>query len=314
MTGYIGTYATPDSPGLYRFTLDPTTHGLTPPQLWLDAPDCKALAIQDGLVAAPVRRGERAGVLVADAGGHILSELLPEQVPACHVAWHGGRVFTANYHEGTVLVYRWDGALTLERRLDIAPKAGCHQVLFYGSTLLVPCLELDQLRRFDLDRDCAPLPPIPFPPGTGPRHGVFRDDVLYVVSERSNELFTLQAGSWAVRDVQTIVPGPAATAAVRLSPNGRFLYVSTRGADLITVFRVDGGTPERVQQASCGGVHPRDILPTPDSAALLVVNRSSNELISFSLSPETGRIESLIARGPLHEGVALALDPGPMKG
>lgn len=308
MVGHIGTYASPESLGVYRFDLDPATGALGTAKLWLEAPDAKYVAVQDGLVAAPVRRGDRAGLLVAGPEGGVLGEVLAETVPSCFVVWRGERLFTANYHEGAVLIYRWDGGLRLEKRLDIAPRAGCHQVLFHGSTLLVPCLELDQVRLFDMDRGYAPLGTIPFPAGTGPRHGVFRGDTLFLVSERSNQLFTIGAPGWDLRDVQTIVPGPAATAAVRLSPDGRSLYVSTREADRITVFRVDGPRPELVQQTGCGGVHPRDILPTPDGAFLLVLNRSSNQLISFSLDRETGKLGQICARAAVHEGVALALE------
>ncbi len=309
MFGYLGTYTAPGSLGVYRFQFDPATGALGALELLCLAPDAKYAALAENALFAPVRRGGRAGLLAVDrTTGAVLDELLLEEVPACYVAVHGGRVYTANYHEGSVLSYDWDGRrLTPVRRLTIAPKAGCHQVLFHGSTLLVPCLELDEMRLFDLDRDWVPVGAIPFPPGSGPRHGVFRGDRLFLVGERSCQLFTLRAGTWAIEQAVPI-PSAGAAAAVRLSSDGRFLYTSTRGADLLSVFRVDRARPELIQQVPCGGKHPRDFTLSPDGRHLLVVNRTSGGLVSFGLDPETGLIGAICGRVDCAEGVSVCLE------
>lgn len=61
LTGYLGTYDSPRSRGVFRFSFDGETGALTAPELLLEAPDAKYLALRDGLLAAPVRRGSRAG-------------------------------------------------------------------------------------------------------------------------------------------------------------------------------------------------------------------------------------------------------------
>lgn len=308
MYGYLGTYATPERSGVYRFRFDPDTGALGPPELLCPAPDAKYAALAGDVLFTPVRRGERAGLLAADRWtGAVLDESLSEEVPACYVAVRAGVIYTANYHEGTVLSYGWDGqALTLGQWLSIAPGAGCHQVLFHGSTLLVPCLELDEVRLYDLDRGWAPVGYIRFPPGAGPRHGVFRGEHLFLVGERSNQLFVLRAGTWTVEHTASITPS-GATAAVRLAPGGRFLYTSTRGCDLLSVFRVDGERPEPVQQVPCGGEHPRDFTLSPDGRHLLVVNRTSGGLVCFSLDPETGLIGPICGQAAVLEGVSVCL-------
>ena len=78
---------------------------------------------------------------------------------------------------------------------------------------------------------------------------------------------------------------PPASAAIRLSPDQRFLYVSTRFAELITVFKISHGRLEQIQQTGCGGIHPRDMVLTPDGRYLLVANRTQGGLVELSAQP-----------------------------
>ena len=105
-----------------------------------------------------------------------------------------------------------------------------------------------------------------FPPGTGPRHGTIDNDFrLFLVSELSNELFVYDWQNGPLPTLRAQLPvlpagftsaKPPASAAIRLSPDERFLYVSTRFADVITVFELENSTngtlPRAVQQlGSC---------------------------------------------------------------
>ena len=181
--------------------------------------------------------------------------------------------------------------------------------------MLVPCLLLDSVKIYDCDKDYSLVGELTFPRGTGPRHGIFDPfhHRLFLVSELSNQVFLYQAGETDPREVYSILPQgavyhePPASAAVRLSPDGRFLYVSTRFADLITVYSIDGSGLHQIQQAGCGGVHPRDIILTPDGRYLLSVNRTRGGLVCFGLDPESGRILGLCSRVPAPEAVSVVL-------
>ncbi|MBQ7681244.1 MAG: beta-propeller fold lactonase family protein, partial [Oscillibacter sp.] len=118
-----------------------------------------------------------------------------------------------------------------------------------------------------------------------PRHGVFSADGtrLYLVSELSNELFVISTGDWAILSSISILPGGLThqkdTAAIRMSSDGRFLYVSTRTMDLLSVVELDGDTPRLVETIPCGGQHPRDFILVGDW--FLVANRFTNSVVSF---------------------------------
>lgn len=314
ITGYAGTYASQESLGIYRFALDEETGTLDPPALICEAPDAKYLSLRDGLLAAPVAREQGAGVLLLSPGQGAGREALHESAASCYVDQDENRVYTANFHEGMVLVYE-KPALSLIGRMEVAPKAGCHQVLFHKDFLLVPCLELDCVRLFHRET-FVPAGEIPFPHGSGPRHGVFNraHTRLFMAGQRSFSVYCLRVEKTGFRmeNAFSALPGPGGagdeTAAIRLSADERFLYVSTRGADIITVFRVTDGGLEPLQYAPSGGKHPRDFLLSGNGRFLLAANRFAGGIVSFARDRATGKLGSILGRASLPQAVSLALD------
>lgn len=356
LDGYIGTYYSEKSPGIFQFRFNTITGALTVPALLYEAKNAKCSALWGSLLAAPLEKDGRAGICIWDTSSSspVQSEIFTESKTACFIVQDSTYIFTANYHEGTVLIY-WKApeSLVLHKKIEIAPMAGCHQILFHDHYLLVPCLELDEIRIFDREFDYQPAGKIKFPKGSGPRHGIFNRSHthLYVVTERSNELFTFDLGCDLCGDSgnglngdlcsnsdnglngdladdfcvnsgsdldfelvsQISVLNPEAgnenaSAAIRLSPDEHFLYVSVRGADFITVISLTGTSPLAVQYASCQGSHPRDFVLSPNGRFLLIVNRTSNELVCMCRNSITGFLEEVCSRVPVPEGVGIILD------
>lgn len=323
ITGYIGTYASPESLGVYRFTVNMEDGSLTEPELFAEAPDAKYVSVKDGWLAAPVMRGGAAGVCLAEAGegrGRIVSEICGEQKTPCFVVQDEDFVYTANYHEGNVMVYgKTGGELKLVKRIEIAPKAGCHQVLLHGRYIMVPSLALDSIRIFDRQRDFAPAGSLDFPKGSGPRHGIFTGDHrrLFVVSELSNEVYSFAVKGeldFELEQTVSILPEGGSyetepsSAAIRLSPDESRLYVSTRGAELLTVYKIADGKLTQLQQTESKGKHPRDFILTPDGRYLLVVNRYLGGMVSLEINEKDGTIGRICSRVPAPEGVSVVLD------
>lgn len=343
--GYIGTYASPGSQGIYSFILDKTTGRLSTPELFFPAADSKYLSLHEGILASPIKREAGAGICLininAGNSGNLHrdgSEVITESVPSCHVFQDSNYVYTANYHEGTVLIYEKhempNGEIRLRPpaengRIENGRGAGCHQVLLHEHYLLVPCLLQDQVRIFDRAQNLAPVGQLSFPEGTGPRHGIFdrKHKRLFLVSELSNQLFVYEIrrnGDFKLQNHYNILKEPhsgssgqggqkesskqVASAAVRLSPDEQFLYVSTRFADLITVYKVCETTLTMVQQTGSGGEGPRDFTLTKDGCFLIAINRTSGGLVSFRLNKKDGTLEKLCGRALVSEGVSVVLD------
>lgn len=323
-TGYIGTYRSPDAYGIYRFALDAENGRLSSPEPFLPVQDSKYLALrEDGLLTSTVQRGSGAGLFAARLQDlpDAQHEILPEDSTGCHVALSATHAYTANFHSGTVCCYRLaDAAPVPEHVISIAPKAGCHQVLLHDGLLLVPCMELDEIRLFSAE-DYAARGAIAFPSGSGPRHGVFdhAHQNLYVAAQKDNAVYRYSVHGDSFEQTQRVplldAPGSDCdeTAAIRLSPDERFLYVSVRGANLIVVLACAADGLRVIQRISCGGDHPRDIALSPDGRFVLSANRYSGDLTCFPRDPATGRIGAQCSKVSVPEGVSIVFD-AQMKG
>ena len=317
MHGYIGTYTTGRSQGIYRFTFDPDTGALSEPILFAAVRNPKCVARKGSILASAIELEGRAGVALWDARHPCtppFSMCCPEKQTPCHLRFSGSSLLAANYHEGLFTVYRTDSHnLSCATQIACGEKAGCHQSLGRRGFILVPCLEQDQVRIFD--RKFSPRGVILFPAGSGPRHGIFhpKDRTLWMVTERSHELYHFNYADTRYQLLQqvSILPkdhpeyAASTTAAIRLSPDGRFLYTSTRGADIMSVFALDADGAHLIQQVPCGGKHPRDFILSDDGRYVLVLCRDSDDLFSFPRDAETGKLGEIVSHIHVPEGSSI---------
>lgn len=319
MDGYIGTYYSEKSRGIYRFTFDTESGWITEPELFYEARNAKWVSLNGSSMVFPVEKNGRAGTCFLEIGeGKVRhsEEILEERQTPCYILQEREYVYTANYHEGNVMVYELaQGSPKLVKRIENGEKAGCHQIVIHETCLLVPCLEQNRIRFFDMEQDYKPAGEIIFPAGSGPRHGVFNRDhtKFYVVSEWSNELFIFQVNSreFLLKQTVSVLPeagdeeAPAAAAAIHITKDNRFLYVSVRGLNLLTVFELNGAGAAAIQHAPCGGSHPRDFVLSDDERFLLAVNRYEGGIICMERDRESGLLKELRQSVPMPEGVAL---------
>lgn len=326
MMGYIGTYEGVGSVGIYGFELDVRSGEMSGGELVCEAPDAKYLALEDGVLAAPVKRGDQAGILLAAVGRRDgresavweKREVMTERVTSCFVGMDGGRLFSANFHEGTVSVYRLEGLrAVLEKRILIGEGAGCHQVLFSGRRMLVPCMELDEVRVFEREGAFAEAGRIRLPEGSGPRHGVCDREGkrLFIVGQKNNRLYCfhmMEDGefreAWNLGLLDGAEESGNEAAAIRLSADERFLYVSVRGADMVAVVSLEERKGKVVQRTGCGGRHPRDLVLAADGRFLITANRDSGDLVSFPVDQGSGRIGEECGRIQTGRAVCIVLE------
>lgn len=139
-------------------------------------------------------------------------------------------------------------------------------------------------------------------PGSGPRHLVFNKagDVIYVVSELDNTVSVLvfDRGNKVIKRIQKIstlpsdFKGISGCAAIRISSDGKFVYVSNRGHDSIAVF----GVKEDHQLSLVGifetkGKHPRDFNFDLTERFLVVACRDDNVVNIFRRNKVNGTLE-----------------------
>ncbi len=142
--------------------------------------------------------------------------------------------------------------------------------------------------------------------GAGPRHFVFnlKGDIMYLLNELESTVSVLEVkenyGLNRVQKISTLpkdYKGSNDCAAIRLSPDGKFLYSSNRGHDTISIFEISSidGTLTLVDIAVCGGKHPRDFNIDPSGEFLVVACRDDNKVFVWKRDSKTGNLEKMVS-------------------
>jgi 6-phosphogluconolactonase (cycloisomerase 2 family) len=134
--------------------------------------------------------------------------------------------------------------------------------------------------------------PVRLAAGTGPRHLARHPDGrrAYLVGELDGMVttFDIDGTDWRVRHrlEASTRPGEKFPSEIRCRPDGRFLYLATRGVDTVSVFALNGAAPHLVGEVDCGGRWPRDLALAGDH--LYVANQLGDSISTFAIDPATG--------------------------
>lgn len=150
------------------------------------------------------------------------------------------------------------------------------------------------------------LPKAELSVGSGPRHCCVRDGMVYVVSELTSTVDVVELTS--MKSLQRISTLPSKVdlshnkffqdvvkqsecAAIKLSADGQFLYVSNRGHDSLAVFSIArDGQLELKRHAFTGGRTPRDFFVHPNGKTVFPMNQDSGMILTFCVM-EDGKFD-----------------------
>ena len=241
----------------------------------------------------------------------------------CNVDSTGTNLLVANYVGGNVLVFpiKPDGSLepaacniqfegsSVDKSRQEAPHAHSVNLSSDNRFAYVADLGTDKVMIFNFDAASHELTPADQPfvsvtPGGGPRHfsihptGRFaytNNELTMVATAFSREP---QTGELTViQDISTVpagYDGRRSTAECLVHPSGRFLYVSNRGHETITVFAINAetGLLTYVENAATLGNEPRNFFIESTGKWLLAENQNSDSIHVFAINPTTGRLTS----------------------
>ena len=148
--------------------------------------------------------------------------------------------------------------------------------------------------------------------GSGPRYGEYltSQNKLYIINELASSISVLE---WIKADekwecIQTIstIQNQCENicADLHISPNGKFLYASNRGADSLVVYSINEftGKLSKVQEVSCGGKTPRNFVIDYEGEFLLTGNQDSDQIVAFKINNESGmfcEVDRINAKTPV---------------
>jgi 6-phosphogluconolactonase len=222
----------------------------------------------------------------------------------------GGRfLIVANYRSGSVAVFGLEADGSIGPMTDHVQHQGAsvhpvrqtgphaHMIMFDPGTgyVLVPDLGVDAILCYELSDEGKlaerPAQRIKTAAGAGPRHLAFHPDggYLLVVNELDNTLVALrrEEDGFVTSDIASTVPegfhGHSQAAGIRMSPSGRTVLVSNRGADSDTIalfrFDADQGTLRPAGFAPTQGREPREFIFSADGHFVIVASQDSDALV-----------------------------------
>ncbi|MFS1488387.1 lactonase family protein [Vibrio splendidus] len=248
----------------------------------------------------------------------------------CHVAIdpHNKFAITSQYSSGTFDIFSLSINGNIDKRLKTIKMVGsgpnkerqtsphAHQCVFLQNSpqFVTVDLGIDRINFYCFDEEQEefldePMQSIKAPAGNGPRHLVFNkiEDRAYVVCELSETILILKKtlGIWNIVEEVDALPDMEkgeAVAAVKLSPDEQFLYVSCRHQSRISSFNVDSETQKLafIDSYDTEGKFPRDFHITDDGQWLVAANQHSNNITSFKRNIEDGTL--------IYTGYSLDLD------
>ena len=207
-------------------------------------------------------------------------------------------MLVANYESGSMILYglKENGGIDTEKKRIVYDKGShIHFADFIKNHIYVIDLGNDCIYIYNLKLEC--INQIKVKKGTGPRHLVVDNDenILYVVTEYSNQIFMYKKEGKEFVLKQEISTKQEKSiesyaSAIKMSKDNKYIYVTNRGENTISVFEKKNDKLEQIQSISSCGDFPRDIILTEDENHILVANQKSNSVVIFYRNRQDGTI------------------------
>ncbi len=249
----------------------------------------------------------------------LLNNVFAPGASNCYVSFDSkrGLVYSANYHEGEVRVYKQlaDGSLeladTVKHENHHGPKPEqkgplCHYALITPDDYLAVCdLGNDSVFTYKVSEKgkLTFVAQYKSAPGSGNRHLEFSSDgkTAYLACELDSSVEVLNYYDGQFELVQKISTIPEeftsfnGVAAIRLTSDNKFLYVSNRGHDSIAIYSIteEGKKLNLLDIIKTEGQIPRDFNLVGDENFILVGHQDSDNLTLFKRDFETGKLKLL---------------------
>ncbi len=237
----------------------------------------------------------------------------------CYVSAVGGRVYAANYLSASVSVMEYDTDVTTcvvhegsgpdEARQE-CPHPHCITPSPDGKYLIAVDLGNDCIITYD--RNLEKVAECKVPAGLGPRHIVFSKRCAFVANELGSSISMLRYNAETGTFLHdTVIPSckddgkhtPNYPAAIRVDDD--YLYVSNRGRDCISVFRIagEGALLAWVADLPCGGAWPRDFVVLGDY--IVCCNEKSDSVTVLKLNETRTSARQVAMAGEIPAPIAV---------
>jgi 6-phosphogluconolactonase len=319
---FIGT----SGKGIYVADFDSKTGKLGTPTIASDTAAPSYLAIDGKYLYAvnEVQQGTLSAFAIDGAKLTPINSVSVKSSGPCYVAIdkQGHWAITANYSGGSITVLPIESGGKLGEATEFIQHKGSgpnrdrqtaphpHWVGFIpkSNLVLVTDLGIDSIAIYTFDPKKGTLTVgnpafMTIPPGSGPRHAVMHPSgkFFYVLTELTSVVteyfFEAELKRFTAINTVSALPegfkGENTGAEIAIDAKGKYVYVSNRGDDSITMFAVTDlkrGTLKQEQRVPSGGKTPRQFEIDPTGHWLLAGNQGSDNIAIFSIDPSNGKL------------------------
>lgn len=318
-----------ESKGIYVYRMDPSSGELALERALEGIPNPSYLdfhpgqnflyAVNESQDFAGGNGGGVSALSIESDAPSVLNQQPSHGTDPCHISVEqmGRFALVANYSSGSVVMFpiQADGRLgpaaeivqhsgsSVHPGRQAGPHAHCILPDPTNRFAIAVDLGLDKFLVYEMDLERGKLKKhaeVGVQAGAGPRHLTFhpKGKFAYLVNELNATLvgyrYHSEAGSFEELQTVPALPGDFTgenlCAAIKVSPDGKFLYASNRGHDSIVCFRIDENTGMLTYRShtSTGGKEPRDFAIDPSGNFLLAANQKSHTIVTFKIDVESG--------------------------
>lgn len=326
--GFIGSYTKKEGQGIYQFELN--NNQITVNVAYKVPASTYVIQYNDYLYGLKTETKSGVQAYKIDDELEVINDCLVDDGNGCHlsITEDGKYLFEALYGAGQVRVYRLKDDGSIDAHIDTLQQEGngpherqdaahTHYVSpTYDGYVVAVDLGTDEVITFKFENEkLKKYKVFKAPPGSGPRHLVFSKNkkYSYIMTELSNEVFVTEYndGEFTLLERYSTLPetfeGHSQGAAIRLSNDGKHLYVSNRGHNSIVVFEVleeDKGL-KKLQTVSTEGDWPRDFNISNDDQYLICAHERSGNVTLFERDKTTGQLTYINNTAQAEEGVCV---------
>lgn len=229
----------------------------------------------------------------------------------CHLKKYKHHVLVACYYSGNVLQFPLDTAgkllpskinyyhegASINKARQEAPHA--HQVAVHPNKkdIYVCDLGIDTIKAYrfedevlvpNQEKDCT------LSKGGGPRHLVFntKGTLAYVLNELTGHISVLENANNSFREINTFhtlsndYKGVPSSSAIRIHPNGKWLYAANRTLEAITIFSITGNKLELIDYQYTKGKELREFNITPNGKWLIACHQNSHDTVVYEIQKD----------------------------
>ncbi|MCQ9209242.1 lactonase family protein [Granulicatella seriolae] len=323
---YLGTYTKRESKGVYSIELDTSAKSLgnlvleaevdSPTYVTLDSSKNLLYTVskEEGLGGVTSFKRDTTGQFVKVDQDHF------EIAPPCYISLeeNSSLLVTSNYHAGSVVLYQTDSNGKLDR-LDLVEHTGSSihpnqtkpHVHYSQHTpdnhFIIACdLGTDEVITYKVspDQELRAIATYKSSPGAGPRHIVFHPtlSIAYLICELNASIEVLfydtNTGEFVLKDRVDLLKDDNQekwAAAIRITADGRFLYASNRGYDVLVSYLIhpETGLLTFIEEVATYGKVARDFNLSQNDDFIVVAHQESDNLSLFERDSQNGKLTLL---------------------